>query len=161
MTKKRSIVAITIIVLTSLIISIYIPNREKIEETENTSISYSVIEKDGQKGVTDGVNMILEPKYDEIIIPNQHRAVFMCRKGNESKFVNEQNEQIFQDFNNVELIEIYDSKYERNILTYEKDGKYGILGITGQKVTEAKYEEIFNSGYKEAEVLVKENGKGN
>ena len=79
MSRKVSIIVISIIILVSLIISIYIPNREKIEENENTSIIYSIIEKDGKMGVTDGVNMIIEPQYDEIIIPNQHRPVFMCR----------------------------------------------------------------------------------
>ena len=159
MSKKISIVAIVIIIVVSLLISIYIPNKEKIEETENVSINYSTIEKEGKIGVTDGVNMIIEPKYDEIIIPNSHREVFWCRNEDNAKFVNEENEEIFKEYDNVELIEIQDSKYEKNILKYEKDGKYGLLGLTGKKVTDSKYEEIFNLGYKEGEVVVKENGK--
>ena len=91
MAKKRSIIIISIIILVSLIISVYIPNREKIRENEDTSISYSLTVKDGKTGVTDGVNIVIEPQYDEIIIPNKHRAVFMCRKGEERKFVNYQN----------------------------------------------------------------------
>lgn len=159
MSRKLSIIVISIIILVSLIISIYIPNREKIEENENTSIIYSVIEKDGKIGVTDGVNMIIEPQYDEIIIPNQHRPVFMCRNEEKRKFVNYDNEEIFKKYDNVELIEINDSLYEKNMLIYQQDGKYGLLGITGKTITDAKYEEIFSSGYREAEVVVKENGK--
>lgn len=160
MSKKVSIVAISVIIIViSLIISIYIPNKEKIEETENTTISYETIEKDGKIGVTDGVNMIITPQYDEIIIPNPHRTVFMCIKGDNNKFVNEQNEEIFKEYDNVELIEIHDEMYEKNILKYENDGKYGLLGITGKIVTENKYEEIFNLGYKEGEIVVRENGK--
>ena len=159
MSRKVSIIVITIIVLVSLIISIYIPNREKIEETEDTSISYSTIEKDGKIGVTDGVNMIIETKYEEIIIPNQHRAVFLCRNEENKTFVNQRNEEIFKEYENVELIEIQDSRYEKNILIYEENGKYGLLGITGKIITDAKYEEIFSSGYREAEVVIKENGK--
>lgn len=159
MTRKISIIAIAIIILVSLIISIYIPNREKIEETENTSISYYVIEKDGKKGVTDGVNLIIEPKYDEIIIPNPHRTVFRCINGYDEKFVDENDVEIFKEFENVELIQINNEEYEKNILIYEKDEKLGLLGITGKTVTEPKYEEIFNLGYKEGEVIVKYNGK--
>lgn len=159
MSKKVSIIAICIIIVASLAISIYIPNREKIEETEDTSINYSIIEKDGKSGVAKNGDTIIEPQYDEIIIPNSHRAVFMCKNGENKKFVNQENEEIFKKYDNVQLIEITDNKYEKNILTYEDDGKIGLLGITGKIVTAAKYEEIFNLGYKEGEVVVKDNGK--
>lgn len=159
MSKKISVIAICITIVVSLVLSIYIPNKERIEETEDTSIMYSIIERENKKGVAQNGNTIIEPQYDEIIIPNQHRAVFMCKNGENRKFVNNENKEIFTNYKNVELIEINDSIYEKNILTYQENGKYGLLGITGQKVTDAKYEEIFSSGYKEAEVLVKENGK--
>lgn len=159
MSRKSSIIVIIIIILVSLVISIYIPNREKIEENEDISISYKTIEKEGKIGVTDGVNMIITPQYDEIIIPNQHRAVFMCRNGENKKFVNYDNKEIFKKYDNVDLIEIHDSTYERNILIYQKDEKYGLVGITGKTITDAKYEEIFSSGFKDTEVIVKEDGK--
>ena len=78
MSRKISIIAIIIIIVISLIISIYIPNREKIEETEDTSTTYAIIEKDGKNGITQKGSIIIEPQYDEIIIPNSHRAVFLC-----------------------------------------------------------------------------------
>ena len=103
--------------------------------------------------------MIIEPQYDEIIIPNQHRPVFMCRNEEKRKFVNYDNDEIFKKYDNVELIEINDSLYEKNMLIYQQEGKYGLLGITGKTITDAKFEEIFSSGYRESEVVVKENGK--
>ena len=159
MAKKRSIIIISAIIIVSLMISIYIPNREKIEEKENTSISYSVIEADGKMGVTDGVNIIIEPSYDEVVIPNQQKAVFMCRNEENIKFVNYENKEIFTEYDNVELIHLYDSKYEDDILLYQQDEKYGLLGINGKQITEAKYESIFSSGFKEGEVIAKEKGK--
>lgn len=159
MSKKISIIVICIIIAVSLVISIYIPNREKIEEVEDTSINYSVIEKDGKSGVAKNGDTIIEPQYDKIIIPNSHRAVFMCQNGENKKFINQENEEIFKKYHNVQLIEIEEDKYEKNILTYEDDGKIGLLGITGKIVAQAKYEEIFNLGYKEGEVVVKEKGK--
>ncbi len=160
MSKKISITIVTIIIIISLAISIYIPNREKlVDEKEDTSISYSTIEMDGKIGVKDGENVIIEPQYEKIIIPNQHRAVFMCQNGNESKFVDSKNEVLFENYDNVELIEYDDSKYEENILKYERNGKYGLLSITGSTITDAKYEEIANFANKQGEVLTKENGE--
>lgn len=159
MSKKISIITICVIIAISLIISIYIPNREKIDETEDTSINYTIIEENGKSGVAKNGNMIIEPQYNEVIILNSHRAVFMCKNGENKKFVNEENEEIFKKYHNVQLIEIEEGKYEKNILTYEENGKIGLLGITGKVVKDAKYEEIFSLGYKEGEVVVKENGK--
>lgn len=158
MSKKIGII-ICIIIVISLGISIYIPNREKIEETEDPSINYSIVEEGGKKGIAQNGNTIINPQYDEIIIPNSHRAVFMCKNGENEKFVNSQNDEIFKKYDNVQLIEITGDKYEKNILTYEEKGKIGLLGITGKTVTDAKYDEIYNLGYKEGEVIAKENDK--
>ena len=159
MSKKISWITISIIIFISLVISIYIPNRKKIEETEDVSINYSVIQ-DGEKfGVEKNGEVIIEPQYDEIIIPNPHREVFCCKKEENKMFVNSENKEIFKGYEKVDLIPIYDDEYEKNILIYMNDNKYGLLGITGETVTEAKYEEIYNLGYKQGEVIVKEAGK--
>ena len=159
MSRKLSVIIISLIILVSLVISIYIPNKEKIEESEDTSINYEIIESDGRIGVLQNGKTIIEPQYDEIIIPNQHRAVFMCRTGENKKFVDTLNKEIFEEYEDVNVIQVHDSLYEKNILIYQQDGKYGLLGITGKEITEAKYGEIFSSGYRDAEVVVKENGK--
>ena len=160
MPKKISITIVAIIIIVSLAISIYIPNRERLlTEKEDISKNYSTIEKDGKVGVTDGENVIIEPQYENIIIPNQHRDVFMCQDGENNKFVNSKNEKVFNDYENVELIEYDTEKYEKNILKYEKNGKYGLLSITGKNITDAKYEELANFANKEGEILVKENGE--
>lgn len=159
MSKKVSVIIVCIIIIISLAISIYIPNKEKISsEKEDTSKNYLTIEIDGKFGVKDGEDIIIEPQYDKIIIPNEHRDVFMCESKEETKFVNSNNEKIFQDYDNVELIEYSDSKYEKNILKYEKNGKYGVLNITGKIVTEARYQELSSLMDKEGELLIKENG---
>ena len=83
MSKKISVVIICLIIAISLAISIYIPTRQKMEEIEDTSINYSTIEENRKVGVSEGEKIIIDPQYDEIIIPNQHRAVFVCKKQNE------------------------------------------------------------------------------
>ena len=160
MSKKISVILIGIIIIISLALSIYIPNKDKIkDEKEDTSINYSVIEKDGKKGVAQNDKTIIEPQYDEVVIPNQHREVFYCKNEEESKFVNSKNKEIFTEYDDVELISYDESKYEKNILKYEKNGKVGLLGITGKHITETKYEELSSIGKKEGEILVKENGE--
>lgn len=160
MSKKISIIIVAIIVIISLAISIYIPNKDKLSnEKIDTSKNYETIEMNGKIGVKDGENVIIEPQYDKIIIPNEHKDVFMCESGEDAKFVNSKNEEIFQNYDDVELIEYADSKYEKNILRYEKNGKYGLLNINGKTITDAKYEDLTSLTDKEGEVLVKENGE--
>ena len=160
MSKKISIIIVAIIVIISLAISIYLPNKDKLSnEKIDTSKNYETIEMNGKIGVKDGKNVIIEPQYDKIIIPNEHKDVFMCESGEDAKFVNSKNEEIFQNYDDVELIEYADSKYEKNILRYEKNGKYGLLNINGKTITDAKYEDLTSLTDKEGEVLVKENGE--
>lgn len=163
MTKKTSIIIISvIIIIISLAMSIYLPNKNKIKEEKiDTSIVYSITQKDGKFGVSDQTQkVIIEPQYEKIIIPNQHKAVFLCKSEDSQKFVNENNEEIFQEYNQVNVIELFNlGIYERDVLTYEKDGKYGLLGINGTAITDAKFDEISTLGNKAGELLVKENNK--
>ena len=120
MSRKLSVILICIVIVISLGISIYIPNRNKIQEVEDTSINYKTVEVDNKIGVIEGEKTIIEPQYDDIIIVNPHRAVFTCQIGDTQKIVNENNKEIFTEYNNVEPIEIVENKYERNIFKYEK-----------------------------------------
>lgn len=159
MSKKISIILVGIVISISLFLSIYIPNRGKIE-SEDVSINYSTIEENGKIGVIDkNKNIVIEPQYEKIIIVNPHRAVFICQSGEERKIVNNKNEEIFQKYDNVEPIEIYNETYEKDILIYEKEGEYGLLNINGETITNAKYEEISNLGYQEGQLLAKQEGK--
>ena len=159
MSRKISVILIILVILVSLAISIYIPNRKKID-IEDPSINYSTIEKDGKIGVKDqNQNTIIEPKYSNIIIINPHRAVFVCQNEEKTKVVNHKEQEIFKQYDKVEPIEIDEEKFERNILKYEKNGKYGLLGITGYEITKNEYEEISVFGNKEGELLTKKDGK--
>lgn len=159
MSKKISIIAIGLVIAISLVLSIYIPNRSKIE-SEDISINYSTFEKDGKVGViNENQETVIEPQYKKIIIVNPHRAVFFCDDGTVQKFVNNKNKEIFQKYDNVYPIEISNEQYEKDILIYEKNEKYGILSITGEEITNAKYEEIASVGYKDGELIAKQNGK--
>lgn len=159
MSKKISIILIGIVISISLFLSIYIPNRGKIE-SEDISINYSTIEENGKIGVIDqNQNIVIEPQYEKIVIINPHKAVFVCQLKEQQKIVNNKNKEIFQKYDNVQPIEIYNETYEKDILIYEEEGKYGLLSINGETITNAKYEEILSLGYQEGQLLIKQDGK--
>ena len=83
----------------------------------------------------------------------------MCKKQNEQKIVDNKNKEIFKEYENVQVIEIVEGTYEKNVLVYQEDGKYGLLSFSGNTITEAKYEEISTTGFKEGELFVKQDGK--
>lgn len=159
MSKKTSIILICMIMIISLIISIYIPNRKKIEETVDINKNYQIIEKSEKFGINDGENIIIEPQYDEIIIPNSHRAIFICKIGSEQKVINEKNQQIFKEYQNIIPIQITEDEYEKNVLIYQKNEKYGLISFSGEIITDAIYEEISSVKYKTGELFVKKDGK--
>lgn len=167
MAKKKSVIIVIsiVIIVISLAISIYIPNRKKIEEKiEDNSISYHLLKREEKYGIINGNgDIIIEPQYEEIIIPNQHKAVFICKNDEEKKVVNAKNETIFNKYSNIEAIEltnlISETPYEKQVLKYEVDGKYGLVSIDEEKITDAKYDEIFSFDHKEGILLVKENNR--
>ena len=166
MSKKISIIAVVItLVIISLIISIYLPNKQKIEKNmEEKSTSYYLLKKDEKFGViNDKGNIIVQPKYTEVVIPNLHKAVFLCYNEDKEIVLNEKEEKILTQFEKIEAIKleniISESIYEKNALKYEKDGKFGLINIDGETILDAKYDEISSLGYKQGEILIKENDK--
>lgn len=162
--SKKSIFLIIIIIVVSLILSIYIPNKEKIEEKNVESSTYEIIEENEKIGVkNDQGKIIIEAKYDNIIIPNKNREVFFCYSGKNVEILNSKSEKIFTEYSKVSVIENENENdftlYEQNVLLFEKDGKYGLINYGGKIVVDAKYNEISVINYKFGEFLVNQNGK--
>ena len=164
MKKTLKIIMFILFIILILGLSIYLPNKEKInEEVEDKSIIYSLIEENGKYGVKNQNNeTIIQIEYEKIIIPNEHRDVFFCYNGEQKKILNKSNTEIFDEYDNVDIISlnnISEDVYEKNALIYKKNDKYGLLSITDNVILEAKYDEIYSLGYKENELIVKENNK--
>lgn len=49
--------------------------------------------------------------------------------------------------------------YEKSVLKYEKNGKYGLVDLEGNRITKPIYEEIASVKDKEGEILAKKKGK--
>jgi len=50
-----------------------------------------------------------------------------------------------------------DLMYEKSVLKYKQDEKYGLINLEGKEITKPKYQEIDTLPYKEGELIVKLN----
>lgn len=170
--KKVFAVIIAIIVVIMFIFMIKGLLTKDKDQGKIISKDYFTCFKDNKWGVIDsnGKN-IIDPSYAEmIIIPNSKNDIFLCtydvdyQTGEyKTKALNSKNEEIFTNYDKIEAISNVDKNnnmwYEENILKVEKDGKFGLINLTGKELTSIDYEEILPiQGIKNA-LKVKKNGK--
>lgn len=171
--KKRLFIVAAIITLLIVGLFIYFLKFDKSKyKYENVAVNrnyflmyenkYGVIDKSG--------NEIIKPKYDIIQIPNPEKPVFVCMKNYNSQtgeyiseVFNEKGEEIFTNFYKVEGIYIAEPEdeifYQKEVLKYKENGKYGLVDFEGRKITKAKYDDIQSLEYKDGMLLVKEKNK--
>lgn len=140
-------------------------NYELVQITEE-EYEYFVLKSNDKTGVINrNGDIIIEPNYDSIVIPNPTKDVFVCKndKDENTNILNKKSEKILQKYKNVEPIytegTISSIPYEKSVLKYQEDGKYGLINYEGKKITNAIYEEIKSVKYKEGEILAKKDGK--
>lgn len=172
--KKRNLFMILIVIMTIIALSVFIVlhfnNKAKYDyQIEKISqIDYHIINKEDRYGVIDRQgNIIVEPIYDIVQIPNPSKDVFVCmydysieEKEYKVKVFNKESEQIYKEYANIQGIQTettYDGiPYEKSVLKYKANGKYGLLSIDGKEITKPVYEQISAITYKEGMLLVKQ-----
>lgn len=168
--KKKNVVILLAVVLILVVIAsmiihhIMIKNGKSYEIEEIKDYHYFILKQDNQYGVMDKKgNTIILPEYSEIKIPNPEKAVFICYQDEKIKVLNERREEILAKYNKAQPIRLRnissDLMYEKSVLKYEEDGKWGIISFEGKEITKPIYDEIDSLPYKEGELLVKQNGK--
>ena len=168
--KKKSIIFIVILVIIMIVISGYFVVKNIQKENRRYKIEtiseykYFVLKENDKYGVIDSKgNKIIEAKYDNIKIPNPQNDVFICYENNATKVINQKGEEIYTQYENVEPLRlkniVSDLMYEKSVLKYSQNGKYGIININGKKITNPIYDEIDTLQTKEGELLVKKDGK--
>lgn len=137
----------------------------KLEEISLKDVKYFLLEQNQMYGVIDADgNVVIEPKYQSIQIPNPTKDVFITYESEDAdgKAVNSKGESILSDYESVEAIDISQLSstvpYEKTVLKYKENGSYGLIDFDGKKITDAIYEEIQGLDYKEGFVKVKQNG---
>lgn len=175
--KKRKIIILSIAVIIIIIIAValvmYFRKRAKyVYDIEMvTNIEYNTINVGNRYGVIDGDgNVIVEPNYGIIQIPNPSKPVFICMsdyntetKEYDTKVLNDRKEQILTGYESVQAIPTETTAdgipFEKSVLKYKKNGKYGIIDLEGNEITEPIYDDISAVSYKEGMLLVKQGEK--
>lgn len=161
-----SVIIMVIIGIIVTLISVYDVQEKKKQYSIETieQYQYFVGKREGKYGIMNQKGeFIIKPQYDDIKIPNPTKDVFFCTQGNESKMINEKQEELFSQYEEIELLRLKnistDLQYEKSVLTYQKEGKYGLINFEGKELTKPIYEEIDTLQFKEGELLIKQNGK--
>ena len=168
---KRDFIIRTVILIVILIVlaggMLYYfikENGKKYEIAKVNEYNYFVLKSGHTSGVIDKAgNLIIESNYDDIKIPNPEKDVFVCYKNGTTKILNSQKQEKLTDYQSVEPIQLKNITtnlmYEKTVLKYEKNGKYGLVSLEGKKITGPIYESIECLPYKEGELLIKKDGK--
>ena len=105
-----------------------------------------------------------------IQIPNPSKDIFVCMSNYnaetgsyETKIYNKNREELFTNYEKVEAISRQESldniPYEKSVLKYKENGKYGLINLSGKKITKPIYDDIQALEYKEGMLTVKQNDK--
>ena len=160
-----SIIIIVLVVAISLVVYYFIKQNARKYEIENVEqYNYFVLKKSDKYGVIDrSGNVVIEPNYTNVVIPNPEKNVFVCYQNEDIQVFNDKNEEIMTEYEKVEPIRLKniasDLMYEKSVLKYLENGKYGLIDYSGKKVASAQYDELDALPYKEGELLVKQNDK--
>ena len=170
--KKKIISLIIILVLIVLAVVAYFvvknineKNRDyQIEQITDYKYFVSKSNQNQKYGVIDTTgNVIIQEQYESIQIPNPSKDVFICVNQDGTKAYNSSAQEIYSEFGEIEALQLKnvstDLIYEKSVLKYKSNDKYGLISVDGEKITEPIYEEIDTLQYKEGELLVKQNGK--
>ena len=169
---KIQILGAIIIILLVPIINITIGNIKKNYKVEKISKEkYFVLIQEDKAGVINEKGEILvEPKYYEVHIPNPSKPIFVCYYNyNEetgeckTKVVNDQGTELFSKYSGIDTITLNGIEttmpYEKNLLKYKQNYKYGLINLDGEVIVKPEYDEINGLSGKEGELLVKKDNK--
>ena len=174
MSKKiKNIIVILLVLITIILASVIIYNKiKKMYKVEDVvEEKYLLLLSQNNVGVIDNKgNVIIEPQYFSIHIPNPSKPLFICyydyneqTKAYRTKVVNQNGTELFTRYNKVETIDLNEIEtsmpYEKNVLKYEEKGKYGLIDLKGNVVTKAEYDSIDGLSNKEGELLIAKDGK--
>ena len=169
--KKKSILSIliiTLIIAISILVYFIIKkaqeDNKKYEIETVTEYKYFVVKEEDRYGVIDiNGNKIIQTEYEDVKIPNPEKPIFICNINNHAKVLNEKAEEQFTEYEEIEPLRLKsisgDLMYEKSVLKYRKNGKYGIIDFKGKEITKPIYEEIDTLQFKEGELIVRKEDK--
>lgn len=171
--KIKNIIIILLVLITIILAGAITYNKiKKMYKVEDVvEEKYLLLSSKNNVGVIDNKgNVIIEPQYFSVHIPNPSKPLFICyydyneqTKAYRTKVVNQNGTELFTKYNKVETIDLNEIEtsmpYEKNVLKYEEKGKYGLIDLKGNVVTKAEYDSIDGLSNKEGELLISKEGK--
>ena len=161
---KFVILAVFIIIVIVLLFVVIKRNSNDLDVYRDLKYNYFVMYSAQDKvGVIDtSGQIVIEPIYMDIYIPNPEKDVFICFSSEtEYKILNSKGEELFTDYEGVSAIQTSEDSldFEKYVLKFQKDGKYGLINYDGEIVLEPDYNSIESLKYKPGELLVKKDDK--
>lgn len=164
--KLYIIIAIILLIAIIAGIVIFVTDNNLDYEIEQVGeYKYLKLYENGKYGIIDrSGNTLIQPQYEQINIPNPSKPIFICYEDEEkTKVLNDKNEQLFKKYEQV-LPLIFkefttEVPFEKSVLQYKKDGKYGLIDFSGNEITSPKYDSIESLSYKEGCLIIKQNDK--
>lgn len=170
--KKVFAVLIALVVVVMIIFMIKNIVSKGKDTGKITSTSYYALYTENKWGIIDSTGkQIIAPSYQEMIkVPNNKKDVFLCTYDINSetgeyktKALNSKNEEVFEEFTQIEPLENLDKNnnlwYEDNILKVEKNGKYGLIDLSGKQQLPCEYDNISVVPGVKNSIKVEKNGK--
>jgi len=171
MKNNKTILLIIIIAILIIIGIIIFNNRLSYKIEKVTDIKYNILFQNNKYGVIDNQgNIIIESIYDSIQIPNPSKPVFICMsnydivaKQYEIKVLDDKKQEILTQYKDVQALptEITSDgiPFEKSVLRYKENDKYGLISLDGKKIVEPIYNSITAMNLREGIMLVKKDDK--
>lgn len=116
---------------------------------------FGVINKNG--------NVIVNATYENVIIPNFEKPVFICINENKTEVLDDKSNKIFDKYEEIKPIKLKNVanalNYEKSVLIYKKNDLYGLIDFNGKEITKNIYNSIECLGSSEGKFLVSINNK--
>lgn len=165
MRENAKWIMLTIIVLILILVGVIFlkSNSKKVVETiQEDPYEYFTLGSGDKIGVVNREGkVIIEPKYMSVYIPNHAKDVFICFS-DESNYevLDKSGKDIFTSFESIYPITISDTtlEMEKRVLSYEENGKFGLVDYDGKKLTSAIYDEVASLKNKPGCIQVKKEG---
>ena len=159
---KVCIIGVILVVLGIIIFNVFKSDKNEIVDEKKVYEYFSLYTLDDKAGVVDKKGkIIIEPKYLTAYIPNPSKDVFVLESEEGYIVFDSKGNRLFENFEKLSVIKMndYSEEVEMNVLTYEEDSKKGIIDLSGNKLTEAIYDEIKSLESRPGRLLVKKDNK--
>ncbi len=164
-----TLIAIAVFVMFIISLKNLLTTTEIKGEVASPTTYFTVFENNKWGVVDNNGSTILETNQDEmIVIPDKNKDLFICTYDvnyetgeHKTRILNEEGKEILTNYELVEAIENYDNNniwYEKEILKYKKDGKWGLINFAGKEIVPAEYDKIYAMPGIEKSIIVEKDG---